>query len=274
MRLGAYPAVLQPDSIVAAGIWRPRCPSDTGIATRSTTPTATRSPKAAWDFRDLARRPSGGVRRIPARHAPIHRRYPGAPRVEEPAHPAAPAVRRVCRGGHRLQGGRTAARGDPRAAPNGKHRDSARAAATRARGPWLSTFSRRRHPKPCTRERFSRCAATRSGCRAAKSSSREVVEHFGAVAVVAIDDDGNIPMVYQYRHAFGRRLWELPAGLLDVRGEAAHLTAARELQEEVGLQAEHLAGARRPRFHAGLQRRIGAGLSGHRTQRGGPARGA
>jgi 8-oxo-dGDP phosphatase len=67
--------------------------------------------------------------------------------------------------------------------------------------------------------------------------AREVVEHFGAVAVLALDDDGNIPMVYQYRHAFGRRLWELPAGLLDVHGEAAHLTAARELQEEAGLQA-------------------------------------
>jgi 8-oxo-dGDP phosphatase len=66
---------------------------------------------------------------------------------------------------------------------------------------------------------------------------REVVEHFGAVAVVAMDDDGNIPMVYQYRHAFGRRLHELPAGLLDIDGEAAHLTAARELKEEAGLQA-------------------------------------
>jgi 8-oxo-dGDP phosphatase len=70
-----------------------------------------------------------------------------------------------------------------------------------------------------------------------KDVTREVVEHFGAVAVVAMDDDGNIPMVYQYRHAFGRRLWELPAGLLDVHGEAAHLTAARELEEEAGLQA-------------------------------------
>jgi ADP-ribose pyrophosphatase len=67
--------------------------------------------------------------------------------------------------------------------------------------------------------------------------TREVVEHFGAVAVVAMDDDGKIPMVYQYRHPFGRRLWELPAGLLDVPGEAAHLTAARELEEEAGLQA-------------------------------------
>jgi ADP-ribose pyrophosphatase len=70
-----------------------------------------------------------------------------------------------------------------------------------------------------------------------KEVIREVVEHFGAVAVVAMDDDGNIPMVYQYRHALGRRLWELPAGLLDVHGEAAHLTAARELEEEAGLLA-------------------------------------
>jgi 8-oxo-dGDP phosphatase len=70
-----------------------------------------------------------------------------------------------------------------------------------------------------------------------KVVTREIVEHFGAVAVVAMDDDGNIPMVYQYRHAFGRRLWELPAGLLDVGGEPAHLTAARELMEEAGLKA-------------------------------------
>ncbi len=67
--------------------------------------------------------------------------------------------------------------------------------------------------------------------------TREVVEHFGAVAILAMDDEGKIPMVYQYRHPLGRRLWELPAGLLDVYGEAAHLTAARELQEEAGLHA-------------------------------------
>ncbi|OBI48045.1 NUDIX hydrolase [Mycobacterium sp. E796] len=71
-----------------------------------------------------------------------------------------------------------------------------------------------------------------------KLVTREVVEHFGAVAVVAMDDDGNIPLVYQYRHAFGRRLWELPAGLLDVGGEPAELTAARELHEEAGLKAD------------------------------------
>ena len=66
---------------------------------------------------------------------------------------------------------------------------------------------------------------------------REVVEHYGAVAVVAMDDDGNIAMVYQYRHPFGRRLWELPAGLLDAGAESPQHTAARELQEEAGLQA-------------------------------------
>jgi 8-oxo-dGDP phosphatase len=71
-----------------------------------------------------------------------------------------------------------------------------------------------------------------------KVVTREIVEHYGAVAIVAMDDEGRIPMVHQYRHPFGRRLWELPAGLLDVHGEAPHLTAARELREEVGLHAQ------------------------------------
>ena len=66
---------------------------------------------------------------------------------------------------------------------------------------------------------------------------REVVEHYGAVAVLALDDDNNVVMVYQYRHPLGRRLWELPAGLLDLGGEQPHITAARELEEEAGLAA-------------------------------------
>lgn len=70
-----------------------------------------------------------------------------------------------------------------------------------------------------------------------KVATREVTEHFGAVAVVAIDDDHNVVMVNQYRHPIGRRLRELPAGLLDIDGEAPHLTAARELAEEAGLAA-------------------------------------
>lgn len=71
------------------------------------------------------------------------------------------------------------------------------------------------------------------------TARREVVEHFGAVAVVAVDEDRRVAMVYQYRHPVGRRLWELPAGLLDAAGEDPAVTAARELHEEAGLSAEH-----------------------------------
>ncbi|NHD15462.1 MULTISPECIES: NUDIX domain-containing protein [Actinopolyspora] len=68
-------------------------------------------------------------------------------------------------------------------------------------------------------------------------SRREVVEHPGAVAVVALDEWDRVVLVHQYRYPLGRRLWELPAGLLDVRGESPRNTAQRELAEEVGLAA-------------------------------------
>jgi 8-oxo-dGDP phosphatase len=68
-------------------------------------------------------------------------------------------------------------------------------------------------------------------------AQREVIEHYGAVAVAALDAEDNIVLVYQYRHALGRRLWELPAGLLDLDGEPPQRTAARELVEEAGLAA-------------------------------------
>ena len=64
-----------------------------------------------------------------------------------------------------------------------------------------------------------------------RTARREVVEHYGAVAVVAMDENNNVAMVYQYRHSVGRRLWELPAGLLDIAGEPPALTAARELEQ-------------------------------------------
>lgn len=70
------------------------------------------------------------------------------------------------------------------------------------------------------------------------TAKREVVEHFGAVAVVAVDEGGRIAMVEQYRHTVGRRLWELPAGILDFDGEDELGTAKRELVEEAGLEAE------------------------------------
>ena len=69
------------------------------------------------------------------------------------------------------------------------------------------------------------------------TARREIVEHYGAVAVVALDEHRNVALVYQYRHPVRRRLWELPAGLLDADGEPPHHTAARELREEAGLAA-------------------------------------
>jgi ADP-ribose pyrophosphatase len=69
------------------------------------------------------------------------------------------------------------------------------------------------------------------------SSQRDVVVHPGAVGVVALDDDGRVVLVQQYRHPVRRRLDELPAGLLDVDGEPGSAAAARELMEEAGLAA-------------------------------------
>ena len=70
------------------------------------------------------------------------------------------------------------------------------------------------------------------------ASVREIMEHAGAVAIAALDADDRLMMIYQYRHALERRLWEMPAGLLDVAGEDARETARRELAEEVGLEAD------------------------------------
>jgi 8-oxo-dGTP pyrophosphatase MutT (NUDIX family) len=69
------------------------------------------------------------------------------------------------------------------------------------------------------------------------AARREIIEHPGAVAIAALDPDDRIMMIYQYRHALGRRLWEMPAGLLDVAGEDPLQTARRELREEAGLEA-------------------------------------
>jgi ADP-ribose pyrophosphatase len=70
------------------------------------------------------------------------------------------------------------------------------------------------------------------------TAKREVVDHPGAVAVVALDDDGNVVLVNQYRHPVRARLDELPAGLLDVKGESPLEAAKRELVEEAGLVAD------------------------------------
>lgn len=66
---------------------------------------------------------------------------------------------------------------------------------------------------------------------------RAVVQPNGAVAVVTLDEDDRVLLVEQYRHATGRRLLELPAGTLDVEGEAPLEAAKRELAEEADVVA-------------------------------------
>ncbi|HET8750987.1 MAG TPA: NUDIX hydrolase [Gaiellaceae bacterium] len=63
---------------------------------------------------------------------------------------------------------------------------------------------------------------------------REIVEHPGAVAVVAVDGEGFVTLVRQLREPARRRLLELPAGTAE-RGEEPLATAQRELREESGL---------------------------------------
>ncbi|QVQ54673.1 NUDIX hydrolase [Spiractinospora alimapuensis] len=67
--------------------------------------------------------------------------------------------------------------------------------------------------------------------------TRERVEHPGSVAVVAVDDRDRVLMLRQYRHAVGRQLWEIPAGLRDKAGEPPLATARRELLEEASYEA-------------------------------------
>ena len=66
---------------------------------------------------------------------------------------------------------------------------------------------------------------------------RDSVRHPGAVGVIAYDAHDRILLLLQYRHPVARRLWELPAGLLDVADEPASAAAKRELAEEANLSA-------------------------------------
>ncbi|AOZ73481.1 ADP-ribose diphosphatase [Boudabousia tangfeifanii] len=71
--------------------------------------------------------------------------------------------------------------------------------------------------------------------------TREYVRHPGAVAVVPLreyDGQTQVLMIKQYRHPVGKKLWEFPAGLLDIAGEDYQVAAARELAEETDLQAK------------------------------------
>jgi ADP-ribose pyrophosphatase len=70
-------------------------------------------------------------------------------------------------------------------------------------------------------------------------TDREIVLHGGAVGVVALDADGAVLLVKQFRSALGMHLLEIPAGTLGA-DEDVHACAFRELQEETGYSAQHM----------------------------------
>lgn len=72
-----------------------------------------------------------------------------------------------------------------------------------------------------------------------KQSKRELIDHPGAVAVIAITPDNKILAVRQYRKALGKSIVEIPAGKLEV-GEEPEVTAIRELEEETGYTCQSL----------------------------------
>jgi ADP-ribose pyrophosphatase len=68
--------------------------------------------------------------------------------------------------------------------------------------------------------------------------SRDYQVHPGSVAVLALDEAGRVLVLRQYRHPVRMKLWEIPAGLLDVPGEHPLSAAQRELYEEAHVKAE------------------------------------
>lgn len=70
--------------------------------------------------------------------------------------------------------------------------------------------------------------------------TRDIVRHPGAVAVIPVHDDGTVTLVRQFRTALGHDLLEIPAGIRDVADEDPAATAARELVEEAGLEADSI----------------------------------
>ena len=220
-------------------------------------------------LRAVTGRPAGGVHRDAQGRAPVLRRHPGPPRAAVPADPAASAVQRPDRGGRGSQPGRVGERDRGSRAP-GRHR-LRRARVTEIRDTaerWPVTAS-----EVDVRGRIVTLRTDTVRMPDGELAIREVVEHPGAVAIVALAEDDRVLMIRQYRHPPGAMLWELPAGLRDVRRRAAPADRAARAARGSGLPRARLERADRYLHLAGYQHRKAAYLSCPRSH-GGPGSGA
>ncbi len=102
-----------------------------------------------------------------------------------------------------------------------------------------------------------------------RTARRDYQVHPGSVAVLALDDEERVLVLRQYRHPVRHKLWEIPAGLLDIPGENPLHAAQRELYEEAHVKAERLAGPHRHLHHA---RRLATRRSGSSSPAASPRR--
>ena len=103
-----------------------------------------------------------------------------------------------------------------------------------------------------------------------RETTRDIVEHPGAVTVVALPAPGKVILIRQYRHATGKELLELPAGTRE-EGEDPIDTAKRELEEETGYRAARIPTACGLLYRPGFHRRVDAPVRGDRINARGTA---
>ena len=250
MRLGLYPAELAEGT---RGRARPTAPprsrSGTGTATRSTTPTASSWRRPGWCSPASARRTAWwSSSSCPRDGAPLLRRHPGAPRAAVAPDPAAPAVRRARRGRGRPADGAGDPRRRGRAAACERRRRGGSTSLTGEPAPSrLADRPRARGRSHASEDVLRRLGALRRapGRASPTPAGRErvhagvVVEHPGAVVVLAVDDDGaraGAAAVPAPRAACGS--WSCPPACSTSQGEDPLVAAAASCSRRAALAAD------------------------------------
>ena len=283
MRLGSYPAELQPGSLVAKQYGQTEVAErhrhryevnnayrgqleEAGLVISGTSPDS-----RLVEFIEL-----------PARGASVLRRHPGAPGAEV----AADRCRTRCSSDWSMRrwsvGSPPGCRSTPSHDPRGRRARRAhrlrRSRRARRAQPDPRRPGRRTRLWPVTGERvlgagnFTALVQDDITAPDGATLQREYLRHPGAVGIIALDGAGRVALVRQYRHAVRHRLIEPPAGLLDVDGEAYAAGGPARAGRGGRSGGRHLAGAGRPVHHPGDHRREPARLPGPRPASGRRAR--